>query len=34
MLWMVQGFQRAILLEDELTQSDIWFSQPWADVNM
>lgn len=27
MLWMVQGFQRAILVEDELTESDIWFSQ-------
>lgn len=34
MLWMGQGFQRTIMVEDELNGSDIWVSQLQADVDM
>ncbi len=31
---MGQGFQRSIMVEDELNENDIWVSQLSADVNM
>ena len=34
MLQMGQGFQRTIMVEDELNESDIWVSQLQAGVNM